>query len=98
MKFLAPSAKQGAIGSILDEGMFEDEPRLRWNARPQDQTRLGEVAERVLQLAFRPASDCGQQIVGKFAANGSTDLRHLLHWREPVKARQQRVVQTGRYC
>ena len=67
-------------------------------ASAENQTRAHKLVERVPELALRPASDCRQQVVRKLPADCRADLRHLFDRRKPVEARQQRVVQAGRYC
>ena len=98
MESLARAAQQGAVGGVLDQRVLEQIFGRRRNAALEDEARFDEAAQRFLQFRFGELRGRRQQLMGKIAADGGTDLRHSLGRRtEPVEAPQQRGVQGGRH-
>src|SRR5690242_21876765 len=97
MQFLARTAQQCAVGSVLHKGMLEQKSGVWGYAVLEHQSRISEPAERILQFRLAPSRDCGQQLIGEVAADGGADLRDRLGCRaEAIETSQQRGVQARR--
>src|SRR5205085_11442268 len=55
MQLLAPTAQQGPIGSVLHEGVLEDERFFRRRAAAENQSGIDQLVERLAQLITRAA-------------------------------------------
>ena len=87
VQFLAPTAQQRAVRRVLHEGMLEDEHIVGRHAAAENQAGTRKLVESVAQLIGRTAGNRFQDRIGKFAADRSTDLRHLLARRQVVEPR-----------
>ncbi len=96
VKLLALAPHHSGIGRILNQRMFEEVGRIRWFAAGEDQLAGGNVRERGLQRGSGGRGDRGEQTVGEFATYSSANLRDLLAWAKPIKARGQRPQQRSR--
>ena len=75
MKVASRLAQQQAIGGILHKSMFEKIGGIRRHALAEQQPRPHESVELHFQLRLRPARHCGQEFMGEFATDRSSNLR-----------------------
>ena len=89
----APAYQEAGICSVPYQGVLEGINRVRNLAPPKNQFRPYQLAQRLFQLVPRQPRDGVQQFVVKIAARDGTDLCHLPHRCQPIKARHQRRLQ-----
>ena len=96
MQLLPPSAQHGRIAGVLYQRVLEGIGRVRRRAAQEDELRLGQPDQRVLEHRVGQAGDRRQHVIGKLPADGGADLQHFARRAEPVDARHQRGLQRGR--
>src|SRR3546814_5881191 len=57
---------------------------------------VDELVQRILELRFAEAGNCGQKRMAELPADAGRHLRDLLDGGEPVQAGHQRILQRGR--
>ena len=77
--------------------MLEAVDRFRRLATAKHEFRLLELGECMLQCGLVASSHGAQQGIGEVAPDGGADLPNLLHRRQAVEPRHQRVLKGCRY-
>src|SRR5215470_18871620 len=90
---LLPAALEKAlIGGIPHQGVLEAVDLFRRFAMTENELRLLELSECMLQCGLVASHHRSQQGIGEVAPDDGADLTNLLHWRQPVEPRHQRVL------
>ncbi len=93
---LARTPQQGAVGDILDQGVLEHIGRVRPRAPAENQVRLDQLAQGVVEVGVRALGDRRQHGPRELPADGRADLRDLLDRRQAVEPGQERGLEGGR--
>ena len=93
MDALATATQNRGVGRVLHQRVLEDVSRLRRRAATVDQFGRHELAESALQRRPLDRRCRLQQAIGELAPDRGGDLRDLLHRREAVKPRHERILQ-----
>ena len=92
---LAPALEQALVGGVADERVLEDVGAFRDVMTAEDQFRLEQPRQRVLQPRSAEGGDRLEQLEAELAPDAGGSLRHLLHRLQAVEPRHQRIVQRG---
>jgi hypothetical protein len=96
VQLLASGLEQGLIGGVLDQGVLETVGRVGRAAAAKHELGADQLVEPAFQLLLRPVGDCGDELMGEFAADHRADLGKLLDRGQPVEPRHQRIVKVRR--
>ena len=96
VQLLALGAQQAAIGGILEQRVLELVGDLGHRAAAEQKLRLDQLGQRLLERHLAEGREGRQQLVAEHAPERRGQLGDLLHRRELVEARHQRIVQRGR--
>jgi hypothetical protein len=86
---LPPALEQGFVGGVLHQRVLESVARIGRRARAEQQLRHFELRQCRAQRRLVAAGNRAQQRIGEFTADRGTDLRDLLHRRQPIETRRQ---------
>jgi hypothetical protein len=89
VKLLAAASEQATIGDLLYERMLEGIGRLGCHATRKDQFCPDQFAEGGRKRCLIYPGDGSEQLVVKLPSDDGSDLRDLLHRRQPVEPGQQ---------
>ncbi len=96
MQILAAALEQSLVGRVSDQRVLELVSRVGGDAAHIKQFRVGQLAQRALQIFFGDRMDRVQQLVGELAADHGADLDDLPGRPQPIQPRHQRIMQGRR--
>jgi hypothetical protein len=85
MQILAATLEQRLVGGITDQRMLELVGGIRSDTAYVDQFRVGQIAQRALQILFGDRMDRMEQSIGKLAANRCANLDDFFGRSQPVQ-------------
>ena len=85
---LPATSQNGAVSSILHQGVLESVFGVRRSSSAEDQLGGHKLLQRFVQLVLRHLSDSTDHLERERTAKRRSDLRHLPRRREPVKPGQ----------
>ena len=92
VQLLPAALEQALIGRIPHQRVLEAVDGFRRLALTVHELRLLELGECILQCALVASNQHAQQGIGELAPDGAADLADLLHRRQAVEPRHQRVL------
>ena len=78
MELLAPAPEQALVGGIPHQRVLEGIVRVLQLAAAEDQLRLDQLTECVMQAVIRQTRDGGQQVLAELPPNYCRNLSHFL--------------------
>ena len=92
VQFFAAALEQRLVGRVPDQCVLEQVGRLRSDAAHIEQFRVGQIAQRTLQILFGDRMDRMEQSTGQLAANHRANLDDSFGRSQAVQPCHQRVV------
>src|SRR5215831_15259754 len=90
--------EQALIGRIPHQRVLEAIDRIRWLTSSEYELSMFEFCECMLQYGFVASGQLAHQEIGEVPPDGCPDLADLLHRRQAIEPRHQRVLKgVGNY-